>query len=240
MLAILPACSGSALARAFARSSLRCDTYSDDDSAIGSLDGDDRPMDLRYVVFQTRLRDLPRLAGSFSDPRERVEYGIDLFLRGQELRDDVQSLAADPRARAVALAQARAAPAYEPLAAHPREESLFGLRVNFATGKIVFPAGLNDAQRSAIATQTLAAERPSTSYARYRMQWLLPIAAQYAATGTPVFFLRIPTRPAHRHATQTPSGSLLSIARETGDAFSTRRAVHGARNAGAFCRRGSP
>jgi len=53
------------------------DTYADDDSAIGSLDGDDRPMDLRYVVFQTRLRDLPKLAGSFSDPRERVEHGID-------------------------------------------------------------------------------------------------------------------------------------------------------------------
>ncbi len=191
------------------------DTYADDDSAIGSLDGDDRPMDLRYVVFQTRMRDLPKLAGSFSDPRERVEYGIDLFLRGQELRDDVQSLAADPHARAMALAQARAAPQYEPLAAHPRSEQLAGLSVDFASGKIVFPPGLNDAQRRAIETQTLAVGRPSASYATYRLQWLLPIAQRYAATGTPVFFVRIPTRPAHRNATQAPSGSLLTIARET-------------------------
>ena len=99
------------------------DTFSDDDSAIGSLDGDDRPMDLRYVVFQTRLTDLPKLAGSFSDPRERIEYGIDLFWRGVELRDDFQSLAADPPARAAAIAQARRDPAYEPLAAHPRSRN---------------------------------------------------------------------------------------------------------------------
>ncbi len=82
------------------------DTYADDDSAIGSIDGDNRPMDLRYVVFQTRLRDIPKLAGSFSDPRERIEYGIDLFWRGPELRDDFQALAADPAARIVQLEQA--------------------------------------------------------------------------------------------------------------------------------------
>jgi hypothetical protein len=89
------------------------DTYGDDDSAIGSLDGDDRPMDLRYVVYQTRLSDLPKLAGSFSDPRERVEYGIDLFWRGQELRDDVQELAANPFARSAAIATARRNPAFD-------------------------------------------------------------------------------------------------------------------------------
>ncbi len=86
-------------ARRFRAVVIAVDTYADDDSAIGSLDGDDRPMDLRYVVFQTRLGDLPKLAGSFSDPRERVENGIDLFWRGQELRDDVQAFAANPLAR---------------------------------------------------------------------------------------------------------------------------------------------
>jgi alginate O-acetyltransferase complex protein AlgI len=206
-------------ARRFRAVVIPVDTYADDDSAIGSLDGDDRPMDLRYVIFQTRLRDLPKLAGSFSDPRERVEYGIDLFLRGAELRDDVQSLLADPRARAVALARAQTSPAYDPLAAHPRTESLAGLKVNFATGALTYPPGSDDAQRSAIATQTLAVGRPSASYATYRMQWLLPIAQRYAATGTPVFLVRIPTRPAHREVTQTPSGSLLAIADATGARF---------------------
>jgi alginate O-acetyltransferase complex protein AlgI len=192
------------------------DTYADDDSAIGSLDGDERPLDLRYVVFETRLADIPQLAGSFSDPRERIEHGIDLFWRGPELRDDFQSLAADPAARLAELAKARGAPAYDPLAAHPRSESLAGLRVDFATNAIVYPAGLSEDQRRAIATQVLKVPEPSPSYARYREQWIEPIAARYAAAGVPVFFVRIPTRPAHRNASQTPSGSLLEIAREHG------------------------
>lgn len=206
-------------ARRFRAVVIAVDTYADDDSAIGSLDGNDRPMDLRYVVFQTRLGDLPKLAGSFSDPRERVEYGIDLFWRGQELRDDVQSLAANPSARAAALAAARRSPPYDPRDAHPRSETLAGLRVDFATGAIVYPPGLSAGQRAAIATQVLAAGKPSPSYARYRLQWLAPIAARYAATGTPVIFVRIPTRPAHRTADQLPSGSLLEIARSEGARF---------------------
>ncbi|HYL27357.1 MAG TPA: hypothetical protein VEW74_05940, partial [Candidatus Nitrosotalea sp.] len=190
------------------------DTYADDDSAIGSLDGDDRPMDLRYVVFQTRLTDLPKLAGSFSDPRERVEYGIDLFWRGTELRDDFQNLAADPLGRASALTKAAAAPAFDPLAAHPRTETLAGLRVDFANNTIEYPSGISDDERNAIATQVLTVPKPSPSYARYRLQWLAPIAARYASVRIPVYFVRIPTRPVHRDDSQQPSGSLLQIAEE--------------------------
>ena len=195
------------------------DTYGDDDSAIGSRDGDDRPMDLRFVVFQTRLTDLPKLAGSFSDPRERIDYGIDLFWRGAELRDDFQALLADPLARVTALEQARVSPAYDPLASHLRAESLAGMRVDFATNSIVFPPSLSPSERGAIAAQVLEVPKPSPSYALYRLQWLGPIAARYAATGVPVFFVRIPTRPAHRYSSQTPSGSLVEIARRYGARF---------------------
>ncbi len=192
------------------------DTYGDDDGAIGSLDGDDRPMDLRYVVFQTRLTDLPKLAGSFSDPRERVENGIDLFWRGTELRDDVQALIAAPRERFAAIARASASPAYEPLSAHPRDETLAGLRANFRAGSLEYPPGLDDDRRSAIATQVLRVPRPSASYALYRLQWLEPIAARYRAAGIPVFFVRIPTRPVHRSSAPETPGSLLEIARSQG------------------------
>jgi len=189
------------------------DTYADDDSAIGSLDGNDRAMDLRYVVFQTRLRDIPKIAGSFSNPRERIEHGIDLFLRGPQLRDDFQELAVDPPARAYRLRQARdATTTYAPLAAHPRSETLQGLGVNFATAAIAYPPGLSEDQRSAIATQVLHQPAPSPSYARYRRQWLAAIAARYHAAGIPVILVRIPTRPAHRVSDQVPSGSLVEIA----------------------------
>ncbi len=192
------------------------DTYADDDSAIGSLDGDDRPMDLRYVVFQTRLSDLPKLAGSFSDPRERVEHGIDLFLRGPELRDDFQAFASDPLARLRAIERARGQSTYAPLAAHPRSETLDGLLVDFATASIVYPLGLSADERAAIAMQVLHVPRPRPSYAHYREQWIAPIVARYAAAGVPAIFVRIPTRPVHRAGSQIPSGSLVDIAREYG------------------------
>jgi D-alanyl-lipoteichoic acid acyltransferase DltB (MBOAT superfamily) len=203
------------LSKRFRALVITVDTYADDDSAIGSLDGDDRPMDLRYVVFQTRLSDFPKLAGSFSDPRERVEHGIDLFLRGPELRDDFQALAADPSARVRALDEARGSVTYAPLAAHPRNERLDGLLVNFATGAIDYPTGVTADERAAIATQVLAVPKPSPSYARYRQEWLASIARQYEAAGVPVIFVRIPTRPMHRSASQSPSGSLLEIALST-------------------------
>ncbi|MBV9028489.1 MAG: MBOAT family protein [Candidatus Eremiobacteraeota bacterium] len=195
------------------------DTYHDDDSAIGSLDGDDRPMDLRYVVFQTRLADLPKLAGSFSDPRERVEHGIDLFLRGPEVRDDVQAFVADPASRIRAISQARNQITYAPLAAHPRAETLAGLRADFARGTLSYPNQLPADQRAAIANQVLVIPKASASYARYRREWLFPIARRYEAGGVPVIFVRIPTRPLHRLGDDVPSGSLVEIARATGARF---------------------
>ncbi len=192
------------------------DTYADDDSAIGSLDGDNRPMDLRYVVFQTRLSDLPKLAGSFSDPRERVEHGIDLFLRGPELRDDFQAFASDPLARLRAIERAREQPTYDPLVAHSRSETLDGLLINFSTDKIVYPPGVSVDERAAIATQVLRVPKPSPSYARYREQWIAPIVARYAAAGVPTIFVRIPTRPVHRSGSEMPSGSIADIARTYG------------------------
>ena len=162
-------------------------------------------MDLRYVIFQTRLLDLPKLAGSFSDPRERVEYGIDIFWRGTQLRDDIQALAADPAGRVRALRQVDTA-TYDPLQAHPRDESLAGLKVNFGNGTIDDPRGVSSDEARAIATQVLVAGKPSPSYAVYRRRWLTPIVQRYASAGIPVFFVRIPTRPAHRDAVQLPSG----------------------------------
>ncbi len=191
------------------------DTYGDDDSAIGSLDGDDRPMDLRYVVFQTRLSDLPKLAGSFSDPRERVEYGIDLFWRAVELRDDFQALAGDPLARVAALKKG-IGDAYDPLAAHARTESLAGLRADFANDTLVYPPGMPADQQQAIATQVLHVPQARPSYAIYRQQWLEPIAAAYRAAGVPVLFVRIPTRPVHRTNRDIPRGSLVAIANAQG------------------------
>jgi alginate O-acetyltransferase complex protein AlgI len=195
------------------------DTYADDDSAIGSIDGDERIADLHYIVLSLRPRDIPTVADSFSDPRTRLNMAFDLLLRGPILRDDVQALAAHPIERFDAIKAARAQNAYDPLTAHPRFESLAGLRVNFATRQITYPSGVGGAERHEMVLQELRAVHPSPSYARYRREWLGRIAARYAAAGTPVIFVRIPTRPVHRDGPLAPSGSLLTIARNDGARF---------------------
>ncbi|MEO6835598.1 MAG: MBOAT family protein, partial [Candidatus Tumulicola sp.] len=193
------------------------DTYGDDDSAIGSIDGDERQMDLHYIVFRAGLRDIPKVAASFPDSRTRLNVGVDLLLRGPELRDDVQALAADPAARLRAIAQARAADPYDPFAAHPRAEPLTGLRVDFARGRIGYPPGVSEAERHEMELQVLRIARPSPSYARYRRRWLGPIVERYAAAGVPVIFVRLPTRPVHRNTAAGPSGgSLFEFARNDG------------------------
>ena len=191
------------------------DTYDDDESAIGSLDGNDRPFDLRYIVFATTPRDVWPLARTFSDPRQRVDEAIALFLRGPLLRDDTQAFLADPLGRLAALRAARETPFASVDAAHPRGESLAGLRVDFARDRIEYPPGVASAERREIANQVLHRPQPSPSYAEYRREWLGAIVERYRATGTSVVFVRIPTRPAHRRTLDAaPHGSLAALALE--------------------------
>ncbi|MBV8148227.1 MAG: MBOAT family protein [Candidatus Eremiobacteraeota bacterium] len=195
------------------------DTYADDDSAIGSIDGDERVADLHFIVLSLRPRDIPVIAGAFADPRMRLTTAVDLLLRGPILRDDLQAFAANPIERFDAIKAAQTQDAYDPQGAHPRAESLAGLRVNFRTGRITYPSGVSASERHEMVLAMLRPVRPSPSYARYRREWLGRIAARYAAGGVKVIFVRIPTRPVHRDGPSVPSGSLLAIARSDGAQF---------------------
>jgi D-alanyl-lipoteichoic acid acyltransferase DltB (MBOAT superfamily) len=191
------------------------DTYADDDSAVGSLDGDNRYFDLRYLVFETTPADVWPIVRTFDDWRSRLDDGVALAVRGPLLRDDVQAFLTDPPARFTALRAAAASDRTAALtSAHPRGESLAGLRVDFGRNHIDYPANVDAAERAAIADQVLRRPRPSPSYARYRERWLGALVARYRASGTTIVFVRIPTRPAHRDLPRgPPSGSLASLAR---------------------------
>jgi alginate O-acetyltransferase complex protein AlgI len=190
------------------------DTYGDDDGAIGSVDGDLHATDLHYIVFRVRPGDVGKLSASFPDPRMRLDTSLDLLLRGPELRDDVQAFAADPLARFAAIAKAKAEGTYDPARAHPRDESLKGMRVDFAHNTIVYPPGVSSDERREMEIQVLRVAKPSAAYALYRRRWLGPVVARYAAAGVPIVFVRVPTRPAHRSVPGAPSGTLLEFQRD--------------------------
>jgi alginate O-acetyltransferase complex protein AlgI len=187
------------------------DADSDDDSAIGSIDGDQRQQDLHYLTFAVEPAQIPKLATSFPGAQMQLTTALNLLLRGPILRDDVQAFAADPRARIEAIERADPV-AFAPLAWHPRNETLRGMRVDFARNSIVYPAGVSPDERTAMTDQVLRAARPSQSYARYRQEWIYPVAERYAAAGTPVLLVRIPTRPAHRKPTDPIGGTLRALA----------------------------
>jgi alginate O-acetyltransferase complex protein AlgI len=186
------------------------DTYADDDSAIGALDGNDRPFDLRYLVYRISPGQAWPLAATFTDPRKKVGYTVDLLLRGPLLRDDLQDLLADPAARAAALR--RQAEGLPPLGTvETRAASLRGLTVDFARGTLRAPPSTGPAERTELERQILTPVLPKPSYGAYRREWLGALLARYRAAGTPLIFVRIPTRPVHRDVA-APSGSLVALA----------------------------
>ena len=186
------------------------DTYADDDSAIGALDGNDRPFDLRYLVYRIPPGGAWPLASSFTDPRKKVGDTVDLLLRAPLLRDDLQDLLTDPAGRAAALR--RKAQGLPPLGTlETRDTSLRGLSADFAAGTLHAPPQPGPAERGELERQILRPVLPSPAYGNYRRRWLGALVARYRAAGTPVIFVRIPTRPLHRDVAQ-PSGSRVELA----------------------------
>src|SRR6185312_9733736 len=156
---------------------------------------------------------------SFPDLGTQLTTGIDVLLLGPILRDYIQAFAADPAARFAAIGRAQSNPAFAPLAAHPRAESLSGMRVDFTHDTIAYPPGVSADERAAMPEQVLRIARPSPSYATYRREWLYPIVRRYAAAGVPVVFVRIPTRPVHRSSSDRLSGTLAALARSDAAQF---------------------
>jgi D-alanyl-lipoteichoic acid acyltransferase DltB (MBOAT superfamily) len=200
-------------ARRFRAIVIPVDTYADDDGAIGSIDGDQHEADLHYIALRVEPGDVGKLAASFPDPRKRFNTAVDLLLRGPELRDDVQAFAGDPRARLAAIARARRDGTFSVLTAHPRLDSLAGMRVDFTRNEIAYPANVSADERREMALQVLRVAQPSPSYARYRRRWLGPLVERYRAAGVPVIFVRLPARPAHRALPAPPSGTLVAFER---------------------------
>jgi alginate O-acetyltransferase complex protein AlgI len=201
-------------ARRFRAVVIPVDTYADDDSAIGSLDANDRYADLRYIVYAANVREIVRVARSFPTIDRQSQALFELLLRGPLLREDVQSLIDDPPARFAALGAANAAGATGSL--HLQTGSLAGLRVDFGNDTLLAPASFPASQIDELRGQVLGVPASSRIYAAYREQWLGEIVRRYRATGTPVIFVRIPTRPAHRALPGPPSGTILGFASNGG------------------------
>jgi alginate O-acetyltransferase complex protein AlgI len=198
-------------ARRFRALVIPVDSYTDDTSAIGSLDADDHAQDLHLIVFETRPADIPYLAKSFDEPDLQRSVAFDMLLRGPIMRDDVQALLSDPAAR-VAAREHMDPGAFDPRTVHPFATSLATLRVDFAHDRIEAPSWVSADERSELEKQILRVPRPSPSYAAYRRYWLEPIVRRYLAADVPIVFVRLPARPVHRTYPSEPGGTIATFA----------------------------
>ncbi len=135
------------------------DTYADDDGALGAADAWDHIADLRYVLFHLRPADIVWFTQSVKyepNRRDALEW---MLLPGTLMRNDVQALLADPRARFAAIAEARRA---DELFAG-RRETLAGLRADFKHDRLVLPPGVSDDEREKIQQNVLRIPAPSTT-----------------------------------------------------------------------------
>ncbi|MBV9149443.1 MAG: hypothetical protein JO024_06245 [Candidatus Eremiobacteraeota bacterium] len=185
------------------------DTYRDDDSAVGAIDGAQRRQDLHYIVYEVGLDDVPVLARDFRG--YGIFAAIDVLLRGPLLRDDFQNLINAPPARLASLARFDADPQADPLP-RLRWRTLDGLRVDFSNGSISYPPGADSVERMELARELLRVPRASPSYAAYRREWLGRLLEHYRGTSTAVVFVRIPAQPIARPEPQPPNGTTLDFA----------------------------
>ncbi len=184
------------------------DTYSDDDSAIGSEDNDDRLADLHYVALRATPEESERIALSFGPLDEKLEAFVELGLRAPLLRDDVQTLLGDPLRRYDALRT----PLPDLAASRARSSSLAGLHADYHTQTIApNPAFFSSDALARLRFQIFHVAQPSDAYARYRREWVAPIVERYRERGVPVLFVRIPARPIHAAPPPPPSGTLPAM-----------------------------
>jgi alginate O-acetyltransferase complex protein AlgI len=188
------------------------DTFSDDDGAIGSQDGNDRFADLHYIALHTTPSEDAAIASSIGPIDERTEATIDLSLRAPLVRDDVQAFASDPFARIAALGQ----PLPDLSAEHAATQSLAGLRADYVTQTLHLPRPTSGEALAHLRRQIFHVARPDISYRFYRFKWLAPIVIRYFRTHTPIIFVRIPARPMHATMPSAPTGVLRAIAQRTG------------------------
>ncbi len=188
------------------------DTYADDDSAIGSEDGNDRFADLHYIALRASPNEDREIVSSIGPSDERIEATIDLALRAPLVRDDVQAFASDPFARIAALRD----PLPDLSAEHALAQSLTGLRADYAAQTLDLPRPIVGEELAHLRRQIFHVAQLDVAYLYYRYKWLGPIVARYRIAQTPVVFVRIPARPLHAAPPAPASGILRAFARRVG------------------------
>jgi hypothetical protein len=182
--------------------------YSDQDSVE---DPAERMVDLHYVAVRLRLGDVAEFAASYTKPLSRWQAFRGSLFKGFIYQRDFQEFLLDPQKRIekVEWMWRDSAGWFYNYPGDPH--TLRGLEVDYASGRITYPAGLPQDMKDLVRRILLQPAEPQTSKSRaYRRKWLGKIVERYRDSVTRVVFLRLPRSPIPRPGGVAPdSGSVV-------------------------------
>jgi len=155
-----------------------------------------RIYDLRFVIAQLRLGDVPDFAASFPSAERKWEAWRGGIFKGMVYQRDLRDFLLNPRARLAKVDRNRRESAGWFYNFPGDQRTLRGLRVDWATKKITFPNGLDEATRNRLAVALLRpATPPSMQQAAYLQTWFGRILDRYRGSNTRFIFIRFPRSP---------------------------------------------
>ena len=179
-------------------------------NAYGDEDGWENPaermVDLHYVVARLRLGDVLEFAASYPKPQSRWEAFRGGLFKGFIYKRDFQDFLLRPQERIekVQWMWRDSAGWFYNFPGDPR--TLRGLQVDYAAGRITYPAGLPQQMQDLVRDTLLLPVAPQTGKNReYRRQWLGKIVDRYRDSTTRIVFLRLPRSPVPRPGVAQPA-----------------------------------
>ena len=173
---------------------IQVEEYSDED---GETPMADAISDVHIVDPLLKPSDALDFALSFSRPRLQFEALRGTLLKGYIYKQDVQALLEAPSRRLEKMAQARQGYAGWIYDYPGREQSLAGMKVDWARRSIDFPPGVPADIRDRLRRTILRTRaRQTGEQARYRRLWFGRILERYSGGKTRIIFVRVPRGPA--------------------------------------------
>lgn len=175
---------------------LGVDDYDDEDRPYAP---DNEIRDLHYVIARLRFSDIREFARSFSDPTLQWTVFRDSLLKGLVYQTDFRAFLSHPARRIeyVRLSDREGATwRYDYV---ETDRNLTGLRIDWATLAVSWPAGTNDAQKESVNSFLAHSPDPQTGrLAAYRRLWLGKIIDRYRGSRTRIVFVTLPRGPIPR------------------------------------------
>src|SRR6266566_3707258 len=189
------------------------DDYDDEDTYE---DHDDDIRALHYAIARLRLTDVVDFAASFPTWAHRWEAFRGGLFKGFVLQRDIQAFLSHPKKRLEDVEINDRG--FEDWTYNYNEDprSLAGLRIDFASWKVSFPAGADQVQRDTVNATLMRPAAPQTGrFANFQRRWFGRILDRYRGSRTKVVFVRLPRGPVVRPAALAPrkSASIRELAR---------------------------